>query len=220
MKAQKLLLPALALAVLSGCESHPAEIKIKGPRDSVESQKAVPTFSIFKKREETLQLRASGFDDKGRYMGTIPVKWDSSNRDVATVSSTGLVTILSSGEAKISATYSKGEVSRSASLPVKAVIVKDIRAVEPKPEQGKALEMALGDIVQFKVDVLDDNGDAIDGAKVRWSSSSYAVTVTPTGEVEARAIGTTQVVAEAENGATARWDLSVEDWKKPKRRRR
>lgn len=222
MKAPKHLLFAMfAASLVTACETHPAEIKIKGPRDSVESTKAIPTFGTFEKREDTLQLRASGFDDKGRYMGTVPVKWDSSDRDVATVSSTGLVTILSSGKADITATYEKGEVKRQASLPVEAVIVKEIRAVEPTPEEdGKVIEMAMGDIVQFKADVLDDNGKVIEDAKIRWNSSSYAVTVTPTGEVEARAIGTTQVTAEAENGETARWDISVEDWKKPKRRRR
>lgn len=219
MKASYCLVLTLAAFSLCACENHPASIKIKGPRDSVESTKAAPTFAPFKKREDTLQLRASAFDDKGRYMGTVPVKWDSSDRKVATVSSSGLITILSTGKAEVTATYEKGDVKRSASLPVEAVIVKDIEAVEPKPEAGKALEMPLGEIKQFKANVLDDNGEVIEGAKVRWSSSSFAVTVTPTGEVEARAIGTTQVVAEAENGATARWDLSVEDWKKPGRRR-
>lgn len=220
MKARTLLLTSMTLGALcAACENHPAEIRIKGPRDAVESTQATPTFAPFRKREDTLQLRASGFDDKGRYMGAVPVKWDSTDRDVATVSSTGLITVLSSGKAEITATYEKGEVKREASLPIEAIIVDDIVAVDPKPEPGKALEMGLGEIKQFEVNVLDDNGGVIEDTKVRWRSSSYAATVTPTGEVEARAIGTTQVSAEAENGATVRWDLSVEDWKKPRRRR-
>ncbi len=220
MKVSKLLPLGLAtLFLASACETHPAEIKIKGPRDSVESTQANPTFATFTKKDDTLQLRASGFDDKGRYMGTALVKWDSSNREVATVSSTGLITVLSSGKADITAKYQKGEVSREASVPVEAIIVKEIKAVEPKPEAGKAIELGIGEIVNFKAAVLNDRGEAIEGAKVRWSSSSWAATVTPTGEVEARAIGTTQIVAEADNGSTARWDLAVEDWKKPGKRR-
>lgn len=220
MKVSKLVPFGLAALLLSSaCETHPAEIKIKGPRDSVEAAQLELSFSTFTKKDDTVQLRASGFDAKGRYMGTAAVKWDSSDRDVATVNSTGLVTILSSGKADISAKYQKGEVTREASVPVEAVIVKDIEAVEPKPEAGKTVEMGIGDILNFKAVVHNDRGEVIEGAKIRWNSSSWAATVTPTGEVEARAIGTTQIVAEADNGTTARWDLSVEDWKKPGKRR-
>ena len=207
--------------LLAACESHPAAIKIKGPRDAVESTKANPTFPVFEKKGDTLQLRASGFDEKDRYVGTVPVKWDSSDRSVATVSQTGLMTVLSSGKASISAKYSKGEVTREASMGVEAVIVEGIRLVEPKLEEGdKVLILPMGEKVQFKAEVLNDHEDVIDGGKVRWGSTSYAATVTPTGEVEARAIGTTQITAEAENGSVARMELSVEDWAKKKRRRR
>ncbi len=221
MKASKIVLVGcVALLTASGCETHPSEIKIKGPRDSVESTQANPTFAKFTKKDESLQLRVSAFDEKGRYSGTAPVKWDSSDRGVATVSGGGLITILSSGKAKITATYSKDKTTREASIEIVSCIVKTIRAVEPKPEEGKANEMGMGEIVNFKAEVVDDNGDVIEGAKIRWSSSSWAATVTPTGEVEARSIGTTQIVAEAANGSTVRWDISVEDWKKPARRRR
>lgn len=221
MKASKIVLVGcVALLAASGCETHPAEIKIKGPRDSVESTQANPTFAKFTKKDESLQLRVSAFDDKGRYSGAVPVKWESSDRGVATVSGGGLITILSSGKAKISAMYRKDKVTREASVEIVSSIVKMVRVLEPKPEEGKAIVLAMGEIVNFKAEVIDDNGDVIEGAKIRWSSSSWAATVTPTGEVEARSIGTTQVVAEADNGSTVRWDLSVEDWKKPARRRR
>lgn len=211
----------LGACALMGCESHPAQLEIKGPRDAVESTQKNPVFPTFDEKDGTLQLRASAFDDKGRYMGAVPVKWDSSNRKAFTVSQTGLLTVLGSGEAKITATYAKGDVKRTASKDVKAVIVDEIAIVKPVLEEGKkVLEMPMGEIVQFVAEVKDDNGDVIDGAKVRWSSASWAATVTPTGEVEARAIGTTQIVAEADNGATARFEISVEDWKKPARRRR
>lgn len=214
---KRLLLGSVVL--LAACETHPAEIKIKGPRDSMESTMGVPTLPVFEKKDDTLQLRASAFDDKGRYTGSAQVKWDSSDRSVATVSQTGLLTILASGKATVTATYEKGEVKREASLPVSAVIVKDIRITEPVLEAGKVLELAMGDIVNFKAEVLNDRGEVIPDAKIEWDASSYAVTVTPTGEMEARAIGTAQVTAEAENGSRARVEVSVEDWKKPQRRR-
>ena len=67
--------------------------------------------------------------------------------------------------------------------------------------------------------MLNDRDQVIPDAHIEWRASSYAVTVTPAGELEARAIGTAQVVAEADNGATARVDLEITDWEPKKKRR-
>lgn len=203
-------------AGLLACETQPVRIQVKGPREAVESTKAVPEFAPFEKKNDTIQLRASAFDDKGRYMGPAKVEWDSTDRSVATVDSSGLVTILSSGEAKIKATSVGYKTTLNDELSIKASIVSDIRWVDPLPVEGKSLEMNLGDIKEFKAEVLDDRGNPIPKAKIEWDSSSFAATVTPTGEVEARAIGTTQISAEAPNGKTVRIDLNINDWKKGK----
>lgn len=206
--------------VLSGCEKHPSSIKVKGPRDAVESTKADPQFAPFEKQGDTIKLRASAFDDKGTFMGNAKnVKWDSSDRTVATVNQEGLVTILSSGKTSIEAVaMADGKELRDA-LPISAVIISDIRIVDPVPEPNKSLELALGEIKNFKAEVIDDRGNVIPDASIEWRSSSFAATVTPDGEVEGRAIGTTQITAETKTGKTARIDLMVEDWKKPARRR-
>lgn len=204
---------ALAAALLlSGCEKQPASIKVKGPRDAPESTKMNPIFAPFEKKGETIKLRASAFDKDGAFMGAARVKWDSSDRSVATVDSSGLVTILSSGEAEIKATGDGYEQTLTGSLPVKAVIVEKLRIVPP--DSKKAIH--LGEAKQFKAEVLDDRGKVIPNAKVRWRSASYAVTVTDTGEIEGRAIGNAQVIAEAAR-ASDRIDLEVLDWEKGKR---
>ena len=52
----------------------------------------------------TLQLSATPQDDDGNSLLDRPVAWNSSNRAVATVSESGLVTALAPGSARIEAT--------------------------------------------------------------------------------------------------------------------
>jgi hypothetical protein len=99
-----------------------------------------------------------------------------------------------------------------ASLPIKAVIVDKVKITPP--DDKKVIH--LGETKQFQAAVLDDRGHVIPDAKPHWRSSSFAVTVTDTGEVEGRAIGTAQIVVEASK-AVDRFDLEVLDWEKGKR---
>ena len=98
--------------------------------------------------------------------------------------------------------------------------MKDIRISDPVPKEGQSVELALGETKLFKAEVLNDREEPIEDAKVQWESTSFAATVTPEGEVEGRAIGTTQIIAEAKNGKAARVDVEITDWKKPERRGR
>ena len=207
------------LILLCACESGPDSIKIKGPRDALDMGKEASLFPVYERKGDTVQLRVSAFDKKGRFQGAVPVKWDSSDRTVATVSQEGVVTFLSSGDVKVTAT-TQDEKKLTAAVPLKAVIVKDIRIIEPKVEKGAMLEIPMGETMQFKAEVLDDRGNVIEDAKIKWNSTSYAATVTITGEMEGRSMGKTQIEAEASNGATARVNVDVGDWKKKKRRRR
>lgn len=222
MFARWLSLPMIVLAV-SACEKVPAEIRIKGPLDSVESTQrtkgAQTKFAAFEKKNETIKLRVSAFDDRGVYMGPAKVKWDSTDPTVASVNQSGVVTILGSGETVLKARTTDLEKELSAEIPIEAVIVDKIRWADPVASD-KPIEMPMGEIKQFKAEVLDDRGNVIEDAKIEWNASSWAVTVTPTGEVEARAIGAAVLSAEAQNGEVVRHDLDVVDWAKKKRRRR
>lgn len=210
-RALRSLLPIFLLLGAAACEKQPAYIKVKGPRDAVESVKMEPSFPVFEKKGDTLKLRASAFDKDGVFMGQARVKWDSSDRTVATVDATGLVTVLSSGEATIKATGEGYEVPLDAALSIKASIIGKVRIV---PEEGKK-QLHLGQTKQLKAEVLDDRGNVIPGAKQRWRSSSFAATVTDTGELEGRAIGNTTLTVEA-GGFTDRLEYEVLDWEKGK----
>lgn len=212
---------AICIAGLAGtaCEEQPVRIQIKGPRDAVESTQAVPKFAPFEKKNDTIGLRASAFDKRKRYMGAANVKWESSDSSVASVNQSGVVTILGSGKAIIKASSRGYEKELESTMPVEVVIVEKIRWADPPPQE-EALEMPMGEIKTFKAEVLNDRGEVIPDAKIEWNASSWAVTVTPTGEVEARAIGTAVVSATAKNGETVRHEIVVKDWEKKKKRRR
>lgn len=201
----------LAIGVLaSACEKQPASIKVKLPRDSIQSTKTEPQLPPFTRKGDTIKLRASSFDAKDVYMGPAVVKWTSSDPTVATVNGDGLVTILSSGEATIKATSTGYEKTLEDGFKVTAVIIGSVKIVPPEPGADK---IHLGETKKFTAEVLDDRGNPIQGAKVRWRTSDYAATVTGDGEVEGRAMGDTQLVVEADS-KTARFQIVVLDWKK------
>lgn len=178
-------------------------------------------FPVFEKAGETLQLRVSAFDRDGAYLGSTPVEWQSSDLGVATVDAAGLVTVHSSGSFVISATTREIDPKLSASLPLRSVIVGAVRIGQKhddKDTEPEALKLALGETVSMRADVLNDRDEVIADAKVRWRSAGYAVSITPDGEAEGRAIGDAQLVAEAK-GKMARVDVHVVDWPKTRRTR-
>jgi hypothetical protein len=205
-----LLLAALALA----CQKQPSELRIKGPKEALESTKAQPSFPVFEKKGDTLQLRASSFDKDGVYLGSAKVEWDTSDRTVATIDRMGLLTVLSSGDFEVIARAVETERPLEARQAFKAVIIGKVRLVGPLPEQGKGLQIALGKTVQLVAEVLDDRGHVIPDAKLTWDCPSPAASVSITGELEGRAIGSAQIFAEAKNGEKVSWDYEVTDWEK------
>jgi len=209
-----LLFGALALLVGStACEKQPATLKIKLPRDAVQSVKMDPVVPPFEKKGDSIQLRVSAFDKDGVYMGAAKVKWSVGDTTVASVNYDGMVTILSSGETKVVATGEGYEKPLSAELAIKAVILEKIKIVPP--EGGDKLH--LGDYKQYKAEVFDDRGNLVPDAKVAWRCSDYAATVSVTGEVEGRAIGDTQIIAEA-GVLIDRYTVNILDWPKGKKR--
>lgn len=195
--------------VLVACEKEPAKIRIKLPREAVQSVKMDPVLPPFEKKGDTIKLRASAFDAADVYMGTANVKWSVADSSVASVNYEGVVTILSSGETKVVAEGTGYKTPVSAELPIKATIIESIKIVPP--EGGDKLH--LGETKQYKAEVRDDRGNVVPDAKVTWRTSDYAATISVTGEVEGRAIGDTQIVAEV-GSLNARYTVLILDWAK------
>lgn len=206
-----------AASLLVGCQEPVARIQIKGPRDAFESVRAQPKFAPFEKRGQTIKLRASAFNRSGVYMRPAKVRWSSSDGTVATVSPSGLVTILGSGSAAIVAETTDIEPQLRAELPIQVQIADKIRIVAPAAKDTPIV-LALGETKPLRAEVLNDRGEVIPDAPVRWEATNHSATVYG-GELEGRALGRVEVVAETRGGIRDRIAIEVKDWSKTSRRR-
>jgi len=124
MKSNKLLLPVLVLALMTGCSG--------GSSDSSSSTSTVTLLSLAVTPANptifagsTIQLTATGtFSDNTVQDLTAQASWSSSSQSVATISnaagSNGLVTSLAPGQTTITAT--SGSVSGTTLLTVNSVV--------------------------------------------------------------------------------------------------
>ena len=137
---------------------------------------------------ETVQLTASVLDENGQAVDDAAVTWQSSDEDVAMVSSQGLVTAVTNGTATITA--------RSGSASATAMVTVMQSAGRIVVEPSSATLMSLGETVQLVASVLDDNGRAVEDAAITWQSSDEAVaTVSSQGLVTAVTNGTATITA-------------------------
>lgn len=210
---------AIAGAVLA-CTEEPASIQIKTPRSGPAGSEAELGIPPFTKKGDTMQLKISAFDEEERYMGVAPVDWDVTDRSVATINQSGLLTILSSGDAEVVAKTTETKEPVEARLPIEVVIPKEVRILSPEVPEGQRLELPMGEFIQFEAEVINDRGEPIEDAEIRWSSTTYAATIDPDGKLEGRAIGNTEVIAEYGRATPDQVELFVTDWPPGKRRGR
>jgi len=125
---------------------------------------------------QTAQLQAQPLDEDGKPLVGRVVLWFTNNASVATVTSTGIVTGQSAGNAVITAT-SEGKSATTAVT----VNTRSPNAVVVTPAQVLIQE---GSTSQLTVQVLDNAGSVIPNSAVTFSSSDAAVaTVSATGLV-------------------------------------
>ncbi len=138
----------------------------------------------------TLQLQATLLDSAGHPLSGRAVTWSSSNRFVATVSSTGLVTGLGQGRTTITAAAAGkiGTAGINVFAPVASVTV----------DQGNHT-IVVGGSVQLTATPRDWQGIPLSGRVVSWSSSDTATAVvTADGLVMGRARGAVTIAATSE----------------------
>jgi hypothetical protein len=134
---------------------------------------------------ETLQLTAFFVDVNGETIDEIPsVTWDTPNRSVVSVSSTGLVTGLGTGRALITATSSDGASTREVSVTdVIAGLPATVRFAHAAvgrgpvtfvPSQGATVTLALGESVEVPI-VSGSFSVHVDGLGSNGSDQSWAI---------------------------------------------
>lgn len=139
----------------------------------------------------TVQLSPQVTDPAGNILTGRPISYVSDNSAVATVNSTGLVTAITPGSARITAT-SEGKVG-TATITVNPL---PVASVQVTPATGTVL---VGGTRQLAAQALSDSGQALAGRTVTWTSGAPGVaSVSPAGLVTGIAPGIAVIVAVAD----------------------
>ena len=150
---------------------------------------------------QTTQLRAEPRDASGQVLPGRAVSWSSSAPNVASVSSTGLVTAVTPGQATITAS-SEGKAGTAAI----SVSPKPVSAVIISPNQGNVM---AGQTLQLTAQITDDQGNVLSGRPITFTSGAPAVaTISATGLVTGVTPGAATITATSE-GKTGTATVSV-----------
>ena len=150
---------------------------------------------------DTATLAAKVFDEQGDETVGATVTWSSSNTEVATVSTAGVVTAVANGSATITATASSG-------LIVTAAVTVRQRAASVEIDPGTVEFTSVGDTATLTARMLDANGHEMSPTSWSWSSAddtvaiadSHFTSMVPKASVRAIGHGTTTVSLRAGGG--------------------
>ncbi len=152
-------------------------------------------------RGATVQLSVAVTDASGATVTDRALTWTSTNAGVAVVSTSGVVTGIAPGSARIVAALD-GKAD-TAGISVVAVPVGSVTV------QPGAATLAVGQSTTLTATVKDANGAVVTDRAVSWTSSDALVaTVTQTGVVKALAAGAATISATSE-GSTGSATLTV-----------
>ena len=139
----------------------------------------------------SVTLAARPKDGAGNAVDVRTFVWSSSNKVVATVSNSGVVTALATGEARIAASA----LGKSATAVI-TVTARDVATVIVSPA---TVSMRVGASTPLQAQTLDAEGGTLTGRVITWGSSNTAVaTVSSSGSVTGVAPGATTITASSE----------------------
>ena len=143
---------------------------------------------------QTVQLGAQPRDASGRALPGRTVTWSTNRSDVATVTSTGIVTAISSGTATITASSEGRTGTANVAVQPPTVSRLEITPANASVEVGSALRLTAT--------AYDSRGNIIPGAQVAWGSSDTQIAVVDnTGRV--LGVGRGSVIITARSGSKA-----------------
>jgi uncharacterized protein YjdB len=144
---------------------------------------------------QTVQLTATVRSDNGSAIAGRAITWSSSNGSVASVSGTGLVSLLSPGVSTISATADG--VSGSTQITALPIPVASVSITPATPT------VFVGQTITLSAITRDSVGGVLTGRSVSWSSNAPAIaTITDAGQLTGVAPGIALVQATSEGRST------------------
>ena len=175
------------MALTKGCGDGATQPPSDPPRPTTVA--VTPANAELTALGETMRFSAEVRDQNGQVMAGAAVTWSSSDDSVATVDASGLATAMGNGTATITA--AAGSASGSAI----AVVMQSADSVTVSPA---ADTIAIGDTVRLAAKAFDANGQRVEGAEFKWTSSDESVaTVDTSGLVRGITEGTASTTATA-----------------------
>jgi len=163
----------------------------------------------------TQQLTAIPIDHNGAVISGATITFSSSDKSIATVDNTGLVTAVSAGIVTISskAVFNKNIVTGNSVVNINDPIITPVLAnVSITPSLSNIL---TGSTQYIAVNAMDNNGEIISGATITFSSSKKSIaTVDDMGLVTAISAGTATISIKAifnNNTVTANSVINITD---------
>jgi uncharacterized protein YjdB len=153
---------------------------------------------------QTTQATAVLRDAAGNVLSGRTIAWSSAEPSLATVSGSGLVTAVAAGSASIVAT-SEG-VTGAGTVVIATAAPQPVATITLS---APSTSMSAGQTQTITATLRDAQGNVLTGRTIGWSSSNLgAVTVTPTGQVQAIGAGSATITASSE-GKTGTIVLTV-----------
>ena len=151
----------------------------------------------------TQQLLVSAFDAEGQVMTGRPVTWTSAATGIATVSSSGRVTAVAAGTTTVRATVD------GVTAEVAVRVTPPLATPATMTTSVSSVSIGAGATYDVTATLRDDDGAAVTGYDIAWSSANAAVaTVSSTGRITAVANGTTKLTVTG-SGLTAEVAVTV-----------
>jgi uncharacterized protein YjdB len=179
----------VTITATSEGKSGTASVTVNAPPPVLTSISVSPSaFSL--DVGQTRTLSATARDQFGQTMSGVTFTWSSDNAAVATVSSSGVATGVSVGNATISA--SSAGITGTSTVNVQPPPIHHIIVVP------SYVQINVGQTVQFSATAYDSQNNVIPGVTFTWSSSDQSrVTVTTTGLARAVKSGSANIKAAA-----------------------
>lgn len=184
-------------ATTSTGERATCTVEVIAPTIPVQSINVAPeemNLTVGQSQQATAVITPGNATDK-------TVTWKSENVDIASVSSTGLITGRSAGSVHITATASNG-----ARASVFVTVTNPIVSVSKVSLNTHHLDMYVGDNQQLTADIIPEN--ATDKQLV-WESNDVAATVSSDGLITAQSEGNCTITVRTTNGESDSCTVTV-----------
>ncbi|MBT8508659.1 hypothetical protein AZH53_09605 [Methanomicrobiaceae archaeon CYW5] len=173
----------------SGSISATAAVTVPLPPPELTTIEVTPSTATVE-IGSTQQFSATAYDQYGDVMDDITIGWSSSDEGVGTITSAGLFSAASAGEATITA--SSGSISGTAVVTV-PLPPPELATIEVAPSTAT---VEIGSTQQFSATAYDQYGDVMACITIAWSSSDETVgTITEGGLFSAASAGEATVTA-------------------------